>query len=58
MEGEKQKMRDRDEIDGSTEEKKEEGSDGVSGEGGPNKSAAAGMKTHRRSTFPEVSAIR
>lgn len=51
-------MRDRDEIDGSTEEKKEEGSVGVSGEGGPNKSAAAGMKTHRRSTFPEVSAIR
>lgn len=28
-------------------------SDGVSGEGGPNKSAAAGgMKTHSRSTFP------
>lgn len=51
-------MRDGDEIDGSTEERKEEGSVGVSGEGGPNKSAAVGMKTHHRSTFPEVSAIR
>lgn len=51
-------MRDGDKIDGPTEERKAEGSVGVSGEGGPNKSAVVGMKTHRRSTFPEVSAIR
>lgn len=52
-------MRDGDEIDGSTEEREEEGGGGgVGGEGGPNKSATVGMKTHRRSTFPEVSAIR
>lgn len=51
-------MRDGGEIDSSTEERKEEGSVGVSGEGGLNKSAAVAMKTHRRCTFPEVSAIR
>lgn len=51
-------MRDGDEIDGSTEERSEEGRACVSGEGGPNKSAVTGMKTHRRSTFPEVSTIR
>ena len=51
-------MSDGDEIDGCMEERKEEGSVGVRGEGGPNKSAVVGMKTHRCSTFPEVSAIR
>lgn len=51
-------MRDGNEIDGSTEERKEERRVCVSGKGGPNKSAVVGMKTHRRSTFPEVSTIR
>lgn len=51
-------MRDGDEIDGSTEERDEGGGGGVGGEGGLNKSATVGMKTNRRSTFPEVSAIR